>query len=135
MAIRLLIVEDEIIIAKDLEQHLRGWGYQVVGLVATGEEAFQLAVDLRPDLVLMDIRLNGEIDGIETTARILEHLDLPVIYLTAHSDERTLNRAKITHPLGYLIKPVDFPTLHASIEMAIYTHSISKQLAENEFTT
>lgn len=132
MAIRLLIVEDEIIIAKDLEQHLRGWGYQVVGLAATGEDAFQLAVDLRPDLVLMDIRLNGEIDGIETTARILKHLDLPVIYLTAYADEQTLGRAKITHPLGYLIKPVDFLTLHASIEMALYTHSISKQLVESE---
>jgi PAS domain S-box-containing protein len=132
MTIRLLIVEDEVIIAKDLERHLRGWGYQVVGLAGTSEDALQLAVDLHPDLVLMDIRLGGEIDGIETTARIYEHLDLPVIYLTAHSDERTLERAKLTRPLGYLMKPVDFPTLYASIEMAIYTHSISKQLAESE---
>jgi len=129
---KLLIVEDESIIAKDLEQHLRAWGYQVVGLAASGEEAFDLALNLHPDLVLMDIRLNGEIDGIETTARIYEHLDVPVIYLTAHADEQTLERAKVTHPLGYLMKPVDFPTLHASIQMALYTHAISQKLAESE---
>jgi PAS domain S-box-containing protein len=132
MTPRLLIVEDEIIIAKDLERHLTSWGYQVVGMATTSEEAVQLAVSLHPDLVLMDIRLNGEFDGIETTAQIYEHLDLPVIYLTAHTDANTLERAKLTHPLGYLTKPVDFPTLHASVEMGIYTYAISKRLAESE---
>jgi len=132
MAIQLLIVEDEVIIAKDLERHLRAWGYEVIGLAPSGEEAYEISLLAHPDLVLMDIRLNGEIDGIETAARIYEHLDVPVIYLTAHADEPTLQRAKLTHPLGYLMKPVDFSTLHASIEMALYTHSIRKKLAESE---
>jgi PAS domain S-box-containing protein len=132
MAIRLLIVEDEVIIAKDLERHLQKWGYQVDGIATSGEEALQLILDLRPDLVLMDIRLGGKIDGIETAARIYELFDIPVIYLTAHADTNTLERAKLTRPLGYLMKPVDFSTLYPSIEMALYTHSIGKRLAESE---
>ncbi len=133
MTIRLLIVEDEVIIAKDLEQHLRRWGYEVVGLATSSDEALQLAVDALPDLILMDIQLDGGgLDGVETTALIYQQIDIPVIYLTAHSDERTLERAKPTRPFGYLVKPVDFPTLHASIEMAVYTHSIRQQLVESE---
>lgn len=132
MTIRLLIVEDEVIIAKDLEQHLRRWGYQVVGLAVSSDEGLQLAVDLHPDLILMDVQLDGDLDGIETAALIYEHFDIPVIYLTAHSDEATLERAKPTRPFGYLVKPIDFATLHASIEVAVYTHLIRKQLAESE---
>lgn len=133
MTTRLLIVEDEVIIAKDLEQQLRRWGYEVVGLAISSEEALQLAVDLQPDLILMDVQLDGGgLDGIETAALIYQHFDIPVLYLTAHSDERTLERAKPTRPFGYLVKPVDFPTLRASIEMAVYTHSIRQQLAESE---
>lgn len=132
MTNRLLIVEDEVIIAKDLEQQLRRWGYHVVGLAVSSDEAIQMTKDLQPDLILMDIQLDGGMDGIETTTLIYQQSDIPVIYLTAHSDEHTLERAKPTRPFGYLVKPVDFPTLHASIEVAIYTHSIRKQLAESE---
>ncbi len=132
MTIRLLVVEDEVIIAKDLEQHLRRWGYEVIGLAVSSDEALQMAVDLHPDLILMDIQLDGGLDGIETAALIYQHFDIPVLYLTAHSDEATLARAKTTRPFGYLVKPVDFPTLRASIEVAVYTHTIRKQLAESE---
>jgi PAS domain S-box-containing protein len=132
MTIRLLIVEDEAIIAKNLERNIKKWGYQVAGIAASSDEAVRLVVELHPDLVLMDVRLNGEVDGIQTVVRIYEQLNLPVIYLTAHSDEETLRRAKLTRPLGYLMKPVDYPTLRATIEMALYTHAISQQLLESE---
>jgi PAS domain S-box-containing protein len=132
MTIQLLIVEDESIIAKDLERNVKKRGYQVVGIAGSGQEALQMALELHPDLILMDIRLNGTMDGVEAAIRIQEQANVPVIYLTSHSDERTLERAKATQPVGYLVKPIDYLTLQASIEVAVYTHNIRTQLAESE---
>ncbi len=128
MAINILIVEDEAIVAMDLEYRLIDLGYEVVGRVATGKEAIQKAAETNPSMVLMDIKLAGEMDGITAAKFIRENQQIPVIFLTAFSDESTLLRAKITEPYGYIIKPVKERELHATIEMAIYKHQAEKEL-------
>jgi DNA-binding NarL/FixJ family response regulator len=115
-----LVVEDEAIVAADLTGKLKQLGYEVVGTAATGEEAVELACTLRPDVVLMDIWLKGPMDGIEATETLHCQLDVPVIYLTAHSDSATLDRAKITQPFGYILKPFEERELATNIEMALY---------------
>jgi PAS domain S-box-containing protein len=132
MSARILIVEDEAIVAKDIERNLRRWDYVPVGFAASGEEALRLAAELTPDLVLMDIKLRGEMDGIQTATRLRGELNCPVIYLTAHSDEVTLERARVARPYGYILKPIDYPSLRATIEIALYTHTVGKQLHESE---
>ena len=128
----ILIVEDETILALNLEMFLKKLGHNVIGIVTSGEEAIVKVKDIPPDLVLMDIRLNGEMDGIETANKIHRVYDIPVIYITAFSDEETLNRAKITEPLGYIIKPFDERDLHGCITMALYRHKMENKLRENE---
>ena len=122
MAERILIVEDERITAEDLAEVLRDLGYQVSAVVSSGEEAIREAEDNRPDLVLMDIRIKGEMDGTETARILRERFDVPVVYLTAHADRDTLERAKHSRPLGYIVKPFHEAELHASVEMALYKH-------------
>ncbi|MBC8228311.1 response regulator, partial [bacterium] len=102
---QILIVEDEILIAESIKISLQYLGYDVSAMVASGEEAIKNAAENRPSLVLMDIVLIGEIDGIEAANEIRSRFDIPVVYLTAHEDEETLERAKITEPFGYIIKP------------------------------
>jgi signal transduction histidine kinase/DNA-binding response OmpR family regulator len=119
---KILIVEDESIVALDIRYRLGNLGYQVSGIAASGEEALEKTAESTPDLVLMDIQLTGELDGVETAAQIRDRWNIPVIYITAYTDEETVNRAKITRPLGYLVKPFDDRELHTTIEIALYRH-------------
>ena len=118
----ILVVEDETIIGLSAQSKLRRFGYDVPETASTGEEAVELALKTKPDLVLMDIQLSGEIDGIEAAEKILKTLDVPIIYITAHADEMTMQRAKRTLPYCYMIKPYTESELHANIEMALYKH-------------
>jgi signal transduction histidine kinase len=129
---RLLLVEDERIVALDLADTLNELGYKVVGNVSSGEAAIEHATKLRPDLVLMDIRLHGTLDGIQTTQAIRKELDVPVIYLTAHSDDPTLAKAKNTGPFAFLIKPFKAPELRCAIEIALHKHAIDARLRATE---
>jgi signal transduction histidine kinase len=124
----ILIVEDEAIVAADLAGKLRQLGYEVAGTTASGEESIKLASRMRPDLVLMDIRLEGAVDGIEAAEVIHREQDLPVIYLTAFSDPPTLERAKLTGPFGYILKPFEERDLATQIEMALYRHQADRQI-------
>ncbi len=128
--ISILIVEDEAIVAADLEGKLRRLGYEVADITAEGKEAVDLACRLRPSLVLMDIRLEGSIDGIEAAQAIRSRQDVPVIYLTAHSDAATLARAKLTGPFGYILKPFDERDLATQIELALFKHQADRELHE-----
>src|SRR5882724_7296916 len=127
----ILVVEDETIIAMDIQSRLRHLGFDAE-IAATGEEAVSKALDEPPDLILMDIVLPGTIDGIEAAEEIRKRFDIPVIYLTAYSDARTLERAKLTGPYGYLLKPLKDRDLHATIEMATYKHKMERQIREGE---
>jgi CheY-like chemotaxis protein len=116
---RILIVDDEIIIARELEIRLRSMGYDVVAIASSGPQAIQLALEKEPDLILMDIVLKGEIDGIEAATRIRGHQQVAIIYLTAYTDARTMERAMLTEPSGYIVKPFAEQELGASIETAL----------------
>ncbi len=129
---KILIVEDESIVAKDIEKMLQKVGYEIVAIVNSGEDAIERASEARPDLVMMDINLKGAMDGVQAAERIHAQLDIPIIYLTAYSDEKTLKRAKITSPFGYVLKPFDVRELHSTIEMGLYRHKIEKKLRERE---
>jgi two-component system, LytTR family, response regulator LytT len=118
----ILVVEDESIVAKDIQQSLKKLGYHVVGVSATGEKAIELANEFKPDIVLMDIMLKGEMSGIDAAEVIRRTNNIPVIYLTAYADENTLSKAKVTEPYGYIIKPFKEIDIHTSIEMALYKH-------------
>ena len=124
----ILIVEDEGIIARDIRQQLVELGYDVVGDTPTGEEAMLLTADLKPSLVLMDIHLAGKMDGIETAQAIRKQFGTPVVFLTAFAGAETLERAKLTEPFGYIIKPFDERYLHTVIEMALYKHRVESHL-------
>lgn len=117
-----LIVEDEKIVAKDIELSLKKLGHKVLGSVTTGEEAIKMALKLKPTVILMDIMLKGEITGIRAAKRILKKMDVAIIYLTAYADENTLEKAKVTQPYGYIIKPFKEIDLQTTIEIALYKH-------------
>ena len=108
----ILIVEDERIVSADIKISLQKFGFAVAGTAVSGEDAIKKAEKLRPDLVLMDIILKDKMDGIEAATLISSRFDIPVVYLTAHADDKTLERAKITEPFGYLLKPFDDKDLH-----------------------
>ena len=129
---KILIVEDEGIEALDLEHRLTSMGYAVLDIVATGEEAVSKAEEMRPELILMDIMLQGEIDGVTAADQIRARGDIPVIFLTAYADEKTLARAKVTEPYGYLVKPFQERELHIAIDMALYKHRMARKLKESE---
>jgi len=120
--INVLVVEDESIVAKDIQHSLKKLGYTVVDMCSSGENAIQAAEEKKPDVVLMDIMLKGEMSGIDAANIIRERLDIPVIFLTAYADESTFSKAKVTEPYGYIIKPFKEIDLHTSIEMALYKH-------------
>lgn len=125
-----LVVEDESIVSKDIQHSLKKLGYNVVGAAATGENAIALATEHRPDIVLMDIMLKGDMNGIEAAGEIRKQLGIPVIYLTAYADEGTLSKAKVTEPYAYIIKPFKEIDLHTSIEMALYKHGKEKEVVK-----
>lgn len=129
---QILICEDEAVVAMGIESKLQNLGYQVVETAVSGEEAVQKAELTMPDLVLMDIVLQGEMDGIQAADQIRTQFDIPVIFLTAYSDDKTMERAKITEPFGYLIKPFQDRELHSAIEIALYKHKVDKKLKENQ---
>ena len=130
--IRILVAEDEKLVAKDIDNMLQGLGYEVLGVVARGEDAVARAGQAKPDLILMDIVLKGEVDGIQAAEKIWEAWYIPVIYLTAYADDRTLERAKLTGPFGYILKPFDERELQTTIEMAFYKAGMDRKLRERE---
>jgi signal transduction histidine kinase len=129
---RIFIVEDEAIVAKDLRLMLESLGYETAGMAVSGEKALDMIAACRPDLVLMDIALQGGRDGIETAADIRRRHHLPVIFITALGDVPTLQRAKLTEPFGYLFKPFEQREIRAAIEMALYKHAMEESLRESE---
>jgi len=130
---RVMIVEDELIVAKDIQYRLEKLGYGVVCTVSDGADAIKQAARQYPDIILMDIRLSGNIDGIEAARKIHDALHIPVIYLTAYADNHTLQRAKVTEPYGYIIKPIEDTELKSTIEVALYKHAIEAKLRESEW--
>jgi len=127
---RIMIVEDEGIIAEDVQASLEDMGYEVAAVAITGEDAVERAEKERPDLILMDVLLQGAIDGIEAAARIRKTLDIPIIYLTAYADDMVLERAKTTEPFAYMIKPIRERELYTNIEMALFKHEMDKKLKQ-----
>ena len=125
---KIMIVEDEGIIAFSIRKKLENLGYEVPIMSTTGEEALLQAMNIRPDLALMDIMLGDGIDGIETATLLREQLGTPIIYLTANVDEKTIQRAKVTEPYGYLVKPFEERELSTTIEMALYKHHTEQEL-------
>lgn len=123
-----LVVEDESIVAKDIQNSLKKLGYTVPSVENTGEDAIDAAGQHRPDLILMDIMLKGDISGIEAAEQIKNRYQIPVIFLTAYADESTLSKAKVTEPYGYIIKPFKEIDLHTSIEMALYKHGKEQEV-------
>lgn len=140
MGAKILVVEDERITAEDINDGLISLGYKVPAVVYSGEDAIRKAGELQPDLVLMDIRLEGDMDGIDAAEQIRERLGIPVIYLTAYSDSSTVQRAKITEPSGYILKepfgfihkPFEESELNTAIEITLYRHKIERRLREHE---
>jgi PAS domain S-box-containing protein/putative nucleotidyltransferase with HDIG domain len=129
---RILVVEDERIVAEDIKLRLNGLAYTVCGIAFSGEEAVKKIGEMRPDLVLMDIVLQGKMNGIEAAEVIRSHFEVPVVYLTAYSDDKTLERAKMTEPFGYLLKPFEDRDLKTTIEMALYKFRMERMLRESE---
>jgi PAS domain S-box-containing protein len=126
---KILVAEDEGLVALSLKNSLEHLGYEVPATAATGDEVISKIAEFSPDLILMDIRLKGTTDGIEVANQIRKTSKVPVVYLTAHSDERTLARAKLSEPFGYIVKPYEEKSLHTTIEMAL-----KKAAAESEVT-
>ena len=123
---KILVVEDENVVALEIKKRLLNLGYVVPSVAASGKDAISKAKGFLPDLVLMDIRLKGEMDGIEAAKQIRTEFGIPVIYLTAHSDQETLKRAKQTSPEGYILKPFEEDDLRTIIEVALYKHQKEK---------
>lgn len=128
MSERILVVEDDAMARLDISVALERVGYEVAGMATSGRESIELADSLAPDLVLMDIRLEGEMDGVEAANEISRRFDLPVIYLTVYADDETLRWAKVSGPFGYLLKPVDHKELKSAIEVGIYKHQMEREL-------
>jgi len=127
---QILVVEDEVITAMDIQQRLKHLGYRVPETAYSGEEAIRKVKEKRPDLVLMDINMKGGMDGIEAASKIHSFSDIPIIYLTAYSDDETLQRAKITEPYAYMVKPFKDRELQLNIEIAFYRSTMEKKLKE-----
>jgi PAS domain S-box-containing protein len=129
---RILIVEDEAVIAMDMAQHLRDFGYEVVGIAASGDRARELAAQCHPDLIMMDIVIKGLSDGIETARAIRTDADIPVVFLTAYGDRPTLERAKAASPHGYLLKPFRPNDLRTTIEVALHKQALEARVRQSE---
>src|SRR5207249_3205124 len=129
---QILVVEDEHIVAKDIQLRLQALGYHIPAVASSGEEALQKAEEIRPDLVLMDIRLKGPMNGVEAAEELRRRFNIPVVYLTAYADKHTLDRAKVTEPFGYILKPFEERELYTCIEVALYKHHTECKLRESE---
>jgi PAS domain S-box-containing protein/putative nucleotidyltransferase with HDIG domain len=129
---RILVVEDENIVARDIGNMLLGLGYDVVGVVPSGEEAVELAREARPNLALVDVMLQGEMTGVDAADEIYSDFNIPVVYLTAYADETTLQRAKETEPFGYLLKPFEERELQTTVEIALYKFKMEMKLRNRE---
>jgi len=129
---KVLIVEDEIIIAESIKKSLIKLEYNVIGIVTFGEDSIIVSRDLKPDIVLMDIMLEGEMNGIEAADIILKNYEIPIIFLTSYGDKDTMEKAVLSQPYGYIIKPFDDIELSVTIEMAFYKHKMEKKLRENQ---
>jgi PAS domain S-box-containing protein len=130
MTRRILVVEDELVVAADIQQRLVALGYDVPVIASSGAEAVQQAMETKPDLVLMDIVLQGDIDGVAAAEQIRQRLDIPVVFLTAHSDERTISRAKFSDPFGYIVKPFEEHNLQVAIELAPHRYEMERKLRQ-----
>lgn len=128
---KILVVEDEPIVAKDIQQSLRRLGYEVPATATSGEEALRKAGETKPDLVIMDIVLKGQMDGVETAQHLKERFDVPIVYLTAYADHQTLERAKTTAPAGYMLKPYQPNELRTTVELALHRSQIDRHLKES----
>jgi len=124
---RIMIVEDEWTVAEDIKISLQNLGYTISSVTSSGKEAIQKAEEDRPDLVLMDIVLQGEMDGIEAANQIRSRFNIPIVYLTAYADDKVLERAKITEPFGYIVKPFISEDLKITIEIALYKHKAERE--------
>lgn len=129
---KVMVVEDESIVAIDITQRLESLGYEVTATVSTGEKAIEMAEKTKPHIILMDIVLKGKIDGIQAAEEIGKNFKTPIVYLTAYSDEKTLERAKLTRPFGYIIKPFEDREIHSIIEVALYKNEMDTKLKESE---
>ncbi|MBN2029078.1 PAS domain S-box protein [bacterium] len=132
MKIKIMIVEDETIVAMEIKDRLESMGYDVIKIVDRGKHAIQRCAEVQPDLIIMDVMLKGKMDGVQTAEIIHSRFDIPVIYLTAYSDEKTLQRAKVTSLYGYALKPLQERELHIAIEIALYKHKMEKNLRDKE---
>ncbi|MBN1612907.1 MAG: response regulator [Deltaproteobacteria bacterium] len=128
---QILVVEDEGSVALDIKKRLQTLGYGVSGIASSGEETMEMIRRNRPDLVLMDIQLCGGMDGVDTAGQILASFHIPVVYLTAYADPETLERAKVTDPFGYILKPFETKELRVAVEMALYKHGMDQTLRES----
>jgi len=129
---RVLVVEDEMVVSLDICQQLQQLGYSIAATASSGEQAVELAFQLLPDLILMDVKLHGRLDGAEAAARIRAVADIPIIFLTAFADSNTLERAKVSSPYGYLLKPLDEHALAINIEICLYKHKLERALRQSE---
>jgi len=132
MSVSIFIVEDERLVAEDIRVSLESNGYTVAGIAASRDQAIEAIRRTSPSLVLMDIVLKGPGDGVETARMVRTLFDIPVLYLTAHADQATLRRAKLSEPFGYVVKPFEEHELFSGIEMALYRYQVEKRLEENE---
>ena len=129
---RILIVEDEMIIAEDIKRSLLNYDYGITDKVTSGAKALASIKKDQPDLILMDIKIEGELDGIDTTSKIAQYFTIPVVYLTANADQATLERAKNTNPYGYLVKPFEEIDLNATIQIAFSKFESEQELRKSE---
>jgi PAS domain S-box-containing protein len=130
--VKVLVVEDEFVTGCEIQARLEDIGYKVVAVVNTGEDAITKVLEFNPQVVIMDITLIGDMTGIEAAEQIKKQFGIPVIYLTAHSDDATIEKAVVTEPFGYLIKPLEERALQTAIQMALYKHSLDQALKESE---
>ncbi|MEY4616679.1 MAG: putative transcriptional regulatory protein pdtaR [Pseudomonadota bacterium] len=129
---RILVVEDELIVGKDIQLTLQAFGYEVPEIVSSGEEAVQAAYRLKPHLIIMDIMIKGGMDGVDAAELVRSQFNIPVVYLTAYSDDETLRRAKLTESYGFISKPFDEKELYVAVEFALYKHQITNKNLENQ---
>ena len=129
--VKILVVEDEVIVAQDIAGRLKKLGYVVTATVSSGEEAIQKAIENPPNLVLMDIVLKGDMDGVTAAEKIRTNRNVPTVFLTAYADDKTLQRAKLTDPFGYIIKPFQPNDLRVAIEIALHRHEIETKMRES----